>query len=111
MPGYSTPLYWRGHRFSIASGNLARAVKRANRGATASELLSTALLDRDAAVLFGNRPSMDELSELAAVLYDDALDALPQDADPVELTPRERATRATAALLASGHRLDDGPGE
>ncbi|WP_144715714.1 hypothetical protein [Curtobacterium pusillum] len=98
MPDYSTPLYWRGHQFLIERGNLARAIRRADRGATASEFLGAALLDRDAALLFGNRPSMDELSELAAVLYDDALDALPHDvAEPVEHTPRDWAMRRTAA--------------
>ena len=108
MPDHSTPLYWRGHRFLVEHGNLARAVKRAEHGATASEFVDTALLSRDSAVLFGNAPTTAELTELAAVLYDDARDLFPQDDDePVVLSPRERAIRGTAALLASGATFGD----
>jgi len=77
MPDYSTPLYWRGHRFLVEHRPLARALKRAERGATPSEFLDAALSDRDAAVLFGTRPTADEFAALAALLDEDARDLWP----------------------------------
>lgn len=77
MPDYSPPLYWRGHRFLVEHRPLAHALKRAERGATATEFLDAALSGRDAAVLFSTRPTADELSALAALLYDDARDLYP----------------------------------